>query len=120
MVRNEGVKNNKVNLKLVFFFDLLQAGGIGGVLSLANVIPNTCTELYGMFISGRVNEAKALNEKIVGLNEVVSGTNGVASVKAAMDMVGFYGGLPRRPLRGITTKERDELKRELVERGFLN
>lgn len=102
-----------------FFYDLLQAGGIGGVLSLANVFPDTCAELYDLFVSGRTDEAKALNEKIVGLNKVVSGTNGVASVKAAMDLTGFYGGLPRRPMRGITTTERGELKRELVERGFI-
>lgn len=102
-----------------FFYDLLQAGGIRGVLSLVNVFPDTCAGLYDLFVSGRIDDAEALNERIVGLNRVVSGTNGVASVKAAMDMAGFYGGLPRRPMRGITTIERDELKRELVERGFL-
>jgi hypothetical protein len=36
-----------------------------------------------------------------------------------MHLTGFYGGRPRRPMRGITTTERGELKRELVERGFI-
>ena len=103
-----------------FFFELLVAGGIGGVLSLANVFPNECARLYTLFIEHKTKEAAELSERIVGLNRVVSGTGGVASVKAAMDLAGFYGGKPRRPLSGITTEQKKELKRELTERGFLS
>ena len=81
-----------------FFFDVLQAGGIGGVLSLANVFPDECAKLYTLFMEGKIEEAAALSEKIVSLNKVVSGMSGVASVKAAMDLAGFHGGEPRRPI----------------------
>jgi len=103
-----------------FFFDVLQAGGIGGVLSLANVFPDECAKLYTLFMEGKIEEAAALSEKIVSLNKVVSGMSGVASVKAAMDLAGFHGGEPRRPISGITDEQRKELKDELVKRGFLS
>jgi 4-hydroxy-2-oxoglutarate aldolase len=103
-----------------FFFEVLQAGGIGGVLSLANVFPDECARLYTLYVEGKIEEAAALSERIVGLNKVVSGMSGVASVKAAMDFAGFYGGEPRRPISGITAGQRKELKGELFKRGFLS
>ena len=32
------------------------------------------------------------------MNRAISGRHGVAGVKAAMDLAGFVGGIPRRPL----------------------
>lgn len=102
-----------------FFLELLIAGGIGGVLSLANVFPDECVELYESFLKGMVAEAKKINERIVGLNKAVSGTFGVAGVKEAMDMVGFIGGDPRKPLKGLTVSQKSQLEKELRERGFV-
>jgi len=103
-----------------FFLALLQAGGIGGVLSLANVFPDVCAELFALFTQGKTEEAAGLSARIVGLNKVVSGSGGVASVKAAMDIMGFYGGEPRRPISGVTAEQKEVLKKELIERGFLH
>jgi 4-hydroxy-2-oxoglutarate aldolase len=102
-----------------FFLELLQAGGIGGVLSLANVFPDECARLYTLFTEKKTEEAADLSRRIVDLNKVVSGTSGVASVKAAMDLAGFHGGEPRRPISGITAQQREALKKALLERGFL-
>ena len=90
------------------------------MLSLANVFPDECAKLYTLYVEGKKDEAAAVSEKIVGLNKVVSGMSGVASVKAAMDLAGFHGGEPRRPISGITAGQRKELKDELVKRGFLS
>jgi len=38
----------------------------------------------------------------------------------AMDIIGFSGEVPRMPLKGLTKPQRDNLSRELVERGFIN
>jgi 4-hydroxy-2-oxoglutarate aldolase len=103
-----------------FFLELLKAGGTGGVLSLANVFPDECAKLYALFKKGKNEEAAKLSERIVGLNKVVSGSGGVASVKAAMDLVGLYGGEPRRPISGATAELKKALKRELVEWGFMH
>jgi 4-hydroxy-2-oxoglutarate aldolase len=45
-----------------YFLDLLRSGGSGGVLSLANVFPDACAELYTLFTRGKTSEAEELNE----------------------------------------------------------
>ncbi len=102
-----------------YFLDLLKRGGSGGVLSLANVFPAECARLYRAFIEGRLEEAEQLNRQLVELNTKVSGTFGVAGVKAAMDLVGLVGGVPRRPHIGLTPEERQGLRQQLVQSGFL-
>ncbi len=102
-----------------YFLDLLKAGGAGGVLSLANVFPDDCVELYRAFAEGRLEEAEKLNEELVGLNREVSGTYGVAGVKAAMDLAGFTGGWPRKPIKALTASQGEDLRQALKERGFL-
>ena len=49
----------------------------------------------------------------------MSGSYGVAGVKAAMDIVGFIGGDPRRPLKPLTDSQKENLKKKLVEKGFI-
>ncbi len=92
-----------------YFLDLLNEGGTGGVISLANVYPEECARLYALFKAGKKKEAEELNALLVRLNGQVSGGGGVASVKAAMDMCGLCGGQPRRPLPGLTEAQRDAL-----------
>jgi 4-hydroxy-2-oxoglutarate aldolase len=50
---------------------------------------------------------------------MVSGKFGVAGVKAAMDLVGFYGGPPRAPLLPLTTEEKKKLREDLIASGFM-
>ncbi|MCL2705499.1 MAG: dihydrodipicolinate synthase family protein [Spirochaetaceae bacterium] len=102
-----------------YFLDLLEKGGTGGVLSLANVFPEECAKLYQLYISGEKEKAKELNIKLVDLNKKVSGTYGVPGVKYVMDLAGFTGGLPRKPIFGLTKEEKEKLEADLRESGFL-
>ncbi len=102
-----------------YFFELMEKGGTGGVLSLANVFPEACAQLYQLFVQGKKSEALLLKEKIVDLNKKVSGTYGVAGVKCAMDIVGFVGGVPRRPLGGLTAEQKKMLEAQIRESGFM-
>jgi 4-hydroxy-2-oxoglutarate aldolase len=101
-----------------YFLDLLKNGGTGGVLSLANVFPDACAKLYSLFKEGKVQEAESLNVSLIGLNHEVSGSFGVAGVKAAMDLTGFYGGVPRKPLLPLTDKQLETLKQSLNKSQF--
>lgn len=102
-----------------FFLDLLLEGGVGGVLSLANVFPEECVKLYNAFKEGKLDEAKRLNERIVELNKRVSGFGGVAAVKSAMELAGYVGGDPRHPLRPLTPEQKRTLEANIRELGFI-
>ncbi|MBU2227282.1 MAG: dihydrodipicolinate synthase family protein [Proteobacteria bacterium] len=101
-----------------YFLELLKLGGTGGVLSLANVFPDACARLYELFRSEKMQEAQELNASLIGLNHEVSGAFGVAGVKAAMDLRGFCGGAPRRPLLPLTAVQLETLKRSLGDSPF--
>jgi len=102
-----------------FFFTGLLMGAIGGVLSLADVFPEPCCELYDLGVAGNLEEGRELQLQILKLNQMVSGKFGVAGVKAAMDFAGFYGGPPRAPLPSLTTEEKKKLREDLIASGFL-
>jgi 4-hydroxy-2-oxoglutarate aldolase len=102
-----------------FFLDLLKAGGIGGVLSLANVFPDDCVLLYRAFIEGRIDEAEIMSKDLVDLNKKVSGRYSVAGVKAAMNITGYVGGAPRKPLHPLNEAQKDELRKTLFESGYM-
>lgn len=102
-----------------YFLELLKLGGTGGVLSLANVFPAACARLYELFRSGKMREAEELNASLIGLNHEVSGAFGVAGVKAAMDLRGFCGGAPRRPLLPLAAGQLEQLKRSLEDSPFM-
>jgi 4-hydroxy-2-oxoglutarate aldolase len=61
-----------------------------------------------------------LHFKLSRLNQAVSGTWGVAGVKAAMDIMGFRGGQPRGPLRPVTNEAAEKIKRQIMNEGFIS
>jgi len=101
-----------------YFVDLLRRGGTGGVLSLANVFPAECSALYRAFVERRASEVEKLNQQLVDLNTRVSGSFGVAGVKAAMTLRGFVGGVPRRPYASLSAKEVEILRADLGRSGL--
>jgi len=102
-----------------FFLTGLIMGAVGGVLSLADVFPDPCCDLYDLGVKGPLEKARDLQFKLMRLNQLVSGKFGVAGVKAAMDFAGFYGGPPRPPLPPLSEDEKKKLKEDLEASGFL-
>ena len=102
-----------------YFTDLLRRGGTGGVLSLANVLPDACVALFEAVQAGRSSEAEDLDRLLVDLNAKVSGSYGVPGVKAAMSLCGFVGGVPRRPFLPLTPDQVNELRTALDRSGLL-
>ena len=101
-----------------FFYPCLHLGAPGGVISLTNALPDPCCELYRLFVEGKYDQALELHDKLSRLNQAVSGTWGVAGVKAAMDLTGWKGGPPRHPLRTLPDQAVDQIKRQIVSEGF--
>jgi 4-hydroxy-2-oxoglutarate aldolase len=80
------------------FFEALQAGATGGILALASVLPEACTALFELARSGRHDEAKALQQRLMPLAKLLGSTHGVAGLKAALTLIGYDVGNPRPPL----------------------
>jgi len=96
-----------------FAFPALLLGAVGGVLSLANVFPELCNNLFRLGIERNLESGLSFHRKIMKLNSLVSGKYGVSGVKAAMDIFGFEGMYPRKPLLGLSSVQREELEREV-------
>jgi 4-hydroxy-2-oxoglutarate aldolase len=103
-----------------FFYPCLHLGAPGGVISVANILPAPCCQLYKLFTQGRYDEAKELALKLSRLNDAISGAWGVAGVKAAMGMTGFKGGEPRHPLRAVTAEGVEKIRQRIVDEGFIS
>jgi len=88
------------------FLSCLMNGGIGGVISLANSVPDVVCRLYDYYTAGDYKKAAALSKELIRANMGISGRYGVAGVKYTMDKYGYFGGSPRLPL--LPLKEEDK------------
>jgi 4-hydroxy-2-oxoglutarate aldolase len=101
------------------FYDGLTKGAVGGVLSIANYLPDLCCRLQELWEAGNREEAARLDVYARGLSKNAAGNYGVAGVKAAMDLLGFAGGNPRNPLLPLGDEARAELRAALAREGLL-
>jgi 4-hydroxy-2-oxoglutarate aldolase len=102
------------------FYPALQLRAAGGVLSLANILPDPCCDLYELFTQGRFDEARELHFRLARLNQAISGVWGVAGVKAAMNVAGFKGDQPRHPLKAVSDEDIPQIRDKMVDEGFLS
>lgn len=96
----------------------LLLGGVGGTLAVANVVPNYCAEIQENFGKGDIEKARKMQLALLPLNAAVTSRFGIGGMKAAMDMVGFKGGLPRLPILPAGEETRKEIARILKELGI--
>ncbi len=76
----------------------LCVGASGGVVAAACVIPDLLVELYELARQQKYAEALSLQRRITPIAKSVTSTFGVPGLKAAMELAGYVGGLPRQPL----------------------
>ncbi len=97
----------------------LAVGAVGGILALANIAPEMGLELVRLFEAGARDDAADLQRRMIPVNNAVTARFGIAGLKAALDMLGYYGGPVRSPLLDITEGERQTLRQILQEGGML-
>ena len=78
-----------------------------------------CLGLYHLFQAGRVEEAAAIQRWMIPVNAAVTARYGIAGLKAALEMLGYYGGPVRSPLMDLAEDERGALRDLLTESGVL-
>jgi 4-hydroxy-2-oxoglutarate aldolase len=96
------------------FFPALCVGAAGGILAVANVVPQECVQIQGLFNKGKMNEARALQSRLTPLAKTVTTKFGIGGLKMAMDLAGYFGGNPRSPLKKPGKETEEELKRLLL------
>ena len=80
------------------FYAALCLGARGAILAAAGVVPAACVALLRAFERGDHGEARDLQRRLIPIAAAVTSGYGVAGLKLAMDLAGYYGGLPRPPL----------------------
>jgi 4-hydroxy-2-oxoglutarate aldolase len=90
-------------------YPALVAGATGGILAVANVLPDETVTLFQHVTAGRHAEALALQRRLTPIAQMVSTTYGVAGLKAALDLVGYRGGPVRAPLLPVPERIRAEI-----------
>ena len=103
-----------------FFFAGLTLGAVGGVLALANVAPQQCMAIFRLFRAGGWDEAAELQRTMLPVNAAVTARFGIAGLKRALDLLGYFGGPVRSPLLGLQPEEQRVLERVLAEGGVLD
>jgi 4-hydroxy-2-oxoglutarate aldolase len=96
------------------FFPALCIGAVGGILAVANVVPQECVQIQNLFNKGKMGEARALQSRLTPLAKAVTTKYGIGGLKMAMDLAGYFGGNPRLPLKKPGKEVEEELKRLLL------
>ena len=89
----------------------LTVGAAGGIVAVANVVPDVCVRLFDLARAGRHDEARQLQRRLTPLAQAVTGGFGIPGLKLAMGMAGYVGGDVRGPLRPPKPEARDTLAR---------
>ena len=93
------------------FFPALCVGAVGGILAVANAVPQECVQIQNLFDKGKMKEARALQNRLTPLAKAVTTRYGIGGLKMAMDLTGYFGGNPRSPLKKPGKEVEEELKK---------
>ncbi len=102
-----------------FFYPSLAIGVTGGILALANMAPDESVALFDLFNAGEIEKGRDLHLRMLPVNLAITSRFGVSGLKAALDMVGYYGGPPRLPLLPLDDARRQELQDILEQANLL-
>jgi 4-hydroxy-2-oxoglutarate aldolase len=103
----------------VAFLPALVVGAAGGILAVANIAPAECCEVWRLAQAGQWAEARDIVFRIGPLAAGISGHYGIGGLKAALDLVGGYGGVPRAPLPMPDADGVEEIREILATAGLL-
>ena len=79
--------------------DALVAGTSGAILAVGCVAPDLCLAILDAIRSGDDERAAKLQSSLTPLAAAVTTRFGIGGLKAALEMIGYSGGVARAPLR---------------------
>lgn len=96
-----------------YLLPALSVGARGATLALANILPDECCKLVSLFKEGNMDEARNLQKSLLKPNFTVTTKYGVPGLKYALDLLGYNGGYPRRPLTQISEDDKKVIEEVL-------
>ena len=101
------------------FLEALTLGATGGIMALANIAAGPLYDLQSALHSKATDRAHEIQQRLIPANLAITTRYGVAGLKAAMDLLGYYGGPPRLPLRPLRPGSRADLRAILNSAGLV-
>lgn len=101
------------------FLPGLEMGAAGGILAIAAAVPELCVRLHRLFLDNRLAEARRLQLDLVPLNKALTQTMGIPAIKHALDLLGYFGGLPRSPLLPLDPGGKGQVRKLLQTLGLI-
>jgi 4-hydroxy-2-oxoglutarate aldolase len=89
------------------------AGASGAVLPFANAAPYALISIWEAHRTREFDAARDWEARISPMVKLIWGELGVAALKHAMDLNGYYGGPPRLPLVALTAEEQKRVEHAL-------
>lgn len=102
-----------------FLLPALSVGAVGGICAMANAFPEECCELMRLWQAGKLDQARALQNKLAEINFAVTAAMGVPAMKTAMVWRGFSGERHvRMPLLPLVPDQEEKLRGLFKKAGF--
>ena len=96
-------------------YPALAGGANGAILALASALPERCVAIYESWKSGRHGEALAQQQQVAQASKTIVSENGIAGLKYAMDLRGYFGGVPRLPLLPLSEEKKQQVRKLVTE-----
>ena len=93
-------------------------GANGACLMFGNVASSQCIEMLTLIMNGKLEEAQALQRTLNNADWQIL-ARGAAGIKAALDLMGYEGGVPRQPSTPMSGGEIANLKTAMEEAGII-
>jgi 4-hydroxy-tetrahydrodipicolinate synthase len=98
----------------------LAAGGHGCISVTANIAPRRCADLHLAWAEGRVADAIAIQDRLLGVHDAMFCESNPAPVKYAASLLGLTHPHCRLPLAPLSEVSRTRVKNAMAEAGLLN
>lgn len=92
------------------FHDCLLLGASGGILAVANAVPEAAVEIRERYRAGDIEGSRAAQQRIAAVAGIAP-RYGIQGLKYALDLRGYYGGPPRPPLLPLDRAQKTEIEK---------
>lgn len=116
----KGTDFNVVAGSASFLMTAMQAGCSGSINGLACVFGGEVCELYNLCVRQKWLDAANLQEKLSAYDSLLISKYGVPGLKAAMDMLGLYGGPCRQPYLPLSSEDSAKIRKFLQQNDLID